>query len=130
MGAKVLVLFETISLFRETVIAEPGNVVQHLVYGVVAFVPGSMPRPAVGGDIQYHQPFFGNGGLHLRGFAHNGELYGRQLRQYGLYPALARYFFLAGSKENQVVRLCGAAKLQEHLQRPTTLAPASLLPRP
>ena len=44
-------------------------------------------------------------------------MYGRQLRQYGLYPALARYFFLAGSKENQVVRLCGAAKLQEHLQQ-------------
>ena len=66
--------------------------------------------------------------MHLRRLAHNGELYGRQFRQYGLYAVLARYFFFAGSQINQVVCLCSPAKLQEHLQQAADIGRTSGIP--
>ena len=58
---------------RKPVRSEPLHVLHGFVNGVFPFVACRMPRLAVGSDVQYHQPFFGNGGLHLCRFAHYGK---------------------------------------------------------
>ena len=40
--------------FREAVVAKPRNVVQYLIYGIVSFITGGVPRTSVGSDIQHH----------------------------------------------------------------------------
>ncbi len=99
----------------EAVVAKPGDVVQHLVDGVVAFFAGSVSRAACGSDVEHHQTLFGNGGLHFGRFAHEGKRQGRQFGKHAFDASGAGNFFLARSQVDQVVVLACAAQLEEHL---------------
>ena len=101
----------------EAVAAEPGDVVQYLIDGIVALVAGGVPGASGGGHVEHHQSLFGNGGLHLGRFAHQGEADGRQFGQHAFDAPLARHLLLARGKEQQVVCLPGATQREEHLQQ-------------
>ena len=101
----------------EAVVAEPGDVFQYLIDGVVALVAGGVAGAAGGGDVQHHQPLLGDGGLHLRRLAHEGEADGRQLGQDALDALAAGHFFFARSQVDEIVALRRAAQREERLQQ-------------
>jgi len=101
--------------FLEPIVAEPDNVIQHLIYGIVSLLSCGVSGASVGRHVQYHQAFFSHCRLHLSGFAYNGYRDGGQHGQYTLYASLARYLFFARCQIDDVVRLWAQAQLAEYL---------------
>ena len=89
-----------------------------------------MPGTARSSDVQHHQAFLGNGGLHLSGLAHQGKGNGRQLGQNALETVLAGDFFLARSQEQKVIGLRRAAQLQKDLQQADHAGPRVVTAQP
>ena len=103
-------------ILSESVIAEPGCCSAPCIWRC-RLRSGHTPRPAVGGDIQYHQPFFVYGGFDISCSPHNGEFEWAGTLQYGLIffpcptPLPRRKPGKSGCKP-----VC-SAQLQEYLQQ-------------
>lgn len=50
-------------------------------------------------------------------FAYNSKMYRRKFRQYAFDTSFSGNFFFAGSEIDEIILLCGAAKLQKDLQQ-------------
>lgn len=96
---------------------KPDNIVHCLVYGINAFITGSVAGTSVRRYVEDHQPLFGNRRLHPRGFPHYGHTDWRKQRQDGLNPALPGYFLFARSQIHQIIGLLTTRQYPKDLQQ-------------
>ena len=88
---------------RETVTPEPLDVLHGLVDRVVAFLARRVARTSARRAVDDHQSPFGDGQLHLRGLADDGEVERTQLGQHAFQPVAAAVLFLGRDRHAQVV---------------------------
>ena len=80
--------------FRELRVANPRYVVDGMIDGIVAFLPGGMPGTTMGRAVEYHESAFGNGRLHAGGFANERHIDVRKQGQYAFDAAGTTHFLL------------------------------------
>ena len=84
-------------------VAQPLDVVECMIDGVVALLASGMSRAAVSGAVEHHESAFGNGRLHASGLTDECHIDGREQGQHAFDAACATDFFLGGGKEDEVV---------------------------
>ena len=100
----------------ELVVAEPFDVVDGVVDGVVAFVAGCVSRLAVSRDVEHHQPLFGDGRLHAGRLSDECDVNLRQQGQNALYAAFSAHFLFGAGQEDEVVEASAFFEKGEDMQ--------------
>ena len=85
----------------KTVVANPAQVVEHLVECVHALAPCRMSALAPGGHVYHHQSFLSHRRLHARWLTHNGHIHAGQQGQHASNAIGSRHLFFARGQEDE-----------------------------
>ena len=96
-------------------IPNPSHVVEGFIDRVDTLVACRMTTLAVAHDVEHHQSFLRDGGLHARRLAHDGHVDMGQQRQDTADAVLSRYLFLGRSQVDEVVGLRAQRHIAKHL---------------